>query len=171
MIEVYPDLESLSRAAAVLLVEQANLAVAARGRFSVALSGGNTPRRTYELLAAPPLKDQAPWDRVHVFWGDERCVPLNDSRSNARLAKEAWLDRVPIPGHQIHPMNCALDPAASEVPNSTCTNTLDDDCDSLTDCADGNCATDPACMCKPAGATCTTNGECCSNSCRRGKRR
>ena len=113
MIEVYPDLESLSRAAAALLVRQANLAVAARGRFSVALSGGATPRRTYELLAAPPLKDQAPWDRVHVFWGDERCVPQNDFRSNARLAKEAWLDRVPIPGHQIHPMNCAPDPATA----------------------------------------------------------
>lgn len=113
MIEVYPDLESLSRAAAALLVRQANLAVAARGRFSVALSGGATPRRTYELLAAPPLKNQAPWGRVHVFWGDERCVPPNDFRSNARLAKEAWLDRVPIPGHQIHPMNCGPDPAAA----------------------------------------------------------
>jgi 6-phosphogluconolactonase len=113
MIEVYPDLESLSQAAAALLVEQANLAVAARGRFSVALAGGATPRRTYELLAAPPLVDRAPWDRVHIFWGDERCVPLTDPRSNARLAKEAWLDRVPIPGNQIHPMNCALDPAAA----------------------------------------------------------
>jgi 6-phosphogluconolactonase len=113
MIEVYPDLEALSRAAAALLVKQANLAVAARGRFSVALSGGATPRRTYELLAAPPWVDQAPWDRVHVFWGDERCVDLNDSRSNARLAKEVWLDRVPIPGTQIHPLDCALDPAAA----------------------------------------------------------
>jgi 6-phosphogluconolactonase len=111
MIRVYPDLESLSRAAAALLVTQANLAVAARGRFSVALPGGNTPRRTYELLAAPPLADQVPWGRVHVFWGDERCVPLSDPRSNARLAKEAWLDRVPIPGHQIHLWNCAPDPA------------------------------------------------------------
>ena len=110
MIEVYPDLESLSRAAAALLVEQANLAVAARGRFSVALAGGATPRRTYELLAAPPLKDQAPWDRVHVFWGDERCVPLNDSRSNARLAKEAWLDRVPIPADPDSPAELRLRP-------------------------------------------------------------
>ncbi len=113
MIEVYPDLESLSRAAAALLVQQANLAVAARGRFSVALSGGATPRRTYELLAAPPFVDQAPWDRVHVFWGDERCVPLNDPRSNARMAKAAWLDHVPIPGDQIHPLDCAPDPAAA----------------------------------------------------------
>jgi 6-phosphogluconolactonase len=113
MIEVYPDLESLSRAAADLLVRQAHLAVAARGRFSVALSGGGTPRRTYELLATPPWVDQAPWGRVHVFWGDERCVPLNDSRSNARLAQAAWLDRVPIPGNQIHPLDCAADPAAA----------------------------------------------------------
>jgi len=113
MIQVYPDLESLSHAAAALLVKQANLAVAARGRFSVALAGGNTPRRTYELLAAPPLRDQAPWDRVHVFWGDERGVPLDDPRSNARLAKEAWLDHVPIPADQIYPMNGADDPAAA----------------------------------------------------------
>ena len=79
----------------------------------MALSGGATPRRTYELLAAPPLQDQAPWDRVHVFWGDERCVPLNDPRSNARMAQAAWLDHVPIPGDQIHPLDCARDPAAA----------------------------------------------------------
>ena len=113
MIEVYPDLESLSRAAAAFLVAQANQAVAARGRFSVALSGGGTPRRTYELLAAPPLVDQAPWDRMHVFWGDERCVPLDDPRSNARLAREAWLDHVPVPPHQIHPLVCGPAPAAA----------------------------------------------------------
>jgi 6-phosphogluconolactonase len=113
VIQVYPDLESLSRAAAELLVMQANQAVAARGRFSVALSGGSTPRRTYELLAAPPLKGQAPWDRVHVFWGDERCVPLDDPRSNARLAQAAWLDHVPIPKDQIHPLDCSQAPAAA----------------------------------------------------------
>jgi 6-phosphogluconolactonase len=113
MIRVYPDLESLSRAAAALIATQANLAVAARGRFSVALAGGATPRRTYEMLAAPPLVDQAPWDRVHVFWGDERCVPPDDPRSNAHMAKAAWLDRVPIPKDQIHPLNCAPDPAAA----------------------------------------------------------
>ncbi len=111
MIKVYPDLESLSRAAAALLVEQANLAVAARGRFSVALSGGNTPRRTYELLAAPPFKEQAPWHRMHIFWGDERCVPLTDPRSNARMTKETWLEHVPIPESQIHFLDCAQAPA------------------------------------------------------------
>jgi 6-phosphogluconolactonase len=113
MIQVYPDLESLSRAAAALLLRQAHLAVTARGRFSVALPGGATPRRTYELLAQPPFLHQAPWDRMHVFWGDERCVPLDDPRSNARLAKETWLDLVPIPPDQIHPLHCAPDPTAA----------------------------------------------------------
>jgi len=113
MIKVYPDLESLSRAAATLVVEQANLAVAARGRFSVALSGGNTPRRTYELLAQKPCKDRAPWHGMHIFWGDERCVPLDDPRSNARMAKSAWLDHVPIPASQIHCLDCAQAPAAA----------------------------------------------------------
>jgi 6-phosphogluconolactonase len=113
VIQVYPGLESLSQAAATWLVAQANRAVAARGRFSVALSGGGTPRRTYELLAAPPLADQAPWDRVHVFYGDERCVPLDDPRSNAHMAQTAWLDHVPIPPDQIHPIKCARDPAAA----------------------------------------------------------
>ncbi len=106
MIKVYPDLESLSQAASALVVEEANRAVAARGRFCVALSGGSTPKRTYELLAGMPFKEQAPWHRMHILWGDERCVPLDDPRSNARMAKEAWLDHVPIPESQIHPMYC-----------------------------------------------------------------
>jgi 6-phosphogluconolactonase len=113
MIKVYADLEALSQAAAALVVKQADLAVAARGRFSLALSGGNTPRRTYELLAQPPWVAQAPWERMHIFWGDERCVPLDDPRSNARLARRAWLDHVPIPELQIHPLNCAQAPAAA----------------------------------------------------------
>ena len=113
MIQIYPDLESLSRAAAARLVRQAEQAVAARGRFGVALSGGRTPRRTYELLGQAPWKDQGPWDRTFVFWGDERCVPLNDARSNARLAREAWLDRVPIPRGQVHPIECGAAPAAA----------------------------------------------------------
>jgi 6-phosphogluconolactonase len=113
MIKVYADLEALSQAAAALVVKQAELAVAARGRFSLALSGGNTPKRTYELLARPPLVAQGPWDRMHIFWGDERCVPRDDPRSNARMARQVWLDHVPIPGPQIHPLDCAQAPAAA----------------------------------------------------------
>ncbi len=75
MIDVYPDLESLSRAAAALLVKQANLAVAARGRFSVALSGGSTPRRTYELLAAPPLGIRRPGTGCTSSGGTSAACP------------------------------------------------------------------------------------------------
>jgi 6-phosphogluconolactonase len=116
VIRVYPDLESLSQAAAGLFVQQAAEAVAARGRFSVALSGGSTPRRTYELLAQPPCRDQVSWDRLHVFWGDERCVPEGDPRRNALLAQHTFLNSVPIPPAQIHPIFCQRSPgeAAAE---------------------------------------------------------
>jgi 6-phosphogluconolactonase len=113
LIRVYPDLESLSRAAAAWFTGQAAQAVKARGRFSVALSGGHTPRRTYELLAMPPYRHEVDWGRVHVFWGDERCVPWDDPRSNARLAYRAWLRQVPLPGNQIHPLDCAQAPEAA----------------------------------------------------------
>ena len=112
-LAVYPDLEALSRAAAELFVEHARQAVANCGRFSVVLSGGSTPRRTYELLSAPPARDQVPWERVHIFWGDERCVPANDPRSNSRMARRALLDRVPIPPGQIHPISCGQEPRES----------------------------------------------------------
>jgi 6-phosphogluconolactonase len=110
MIEIYPDLETLSAAAAQLFAEQAERAAAVRGRFSVALSGGSTPQRTYELLAQPSFRDRAPWAKVHVFWGDERCVPLDDPRSNYRMARQALLDHVPIPQEQIHPIPFAKEP-------------------------------------------------------------
>ena len=110
MIQIYPNQESLSFGAARLFVRQAGLACKARGRFSVALSGGHTPQRTYELLAEPPFKDQVAWRQTHVFWGDERCVPPEDSRSNAHVARLHLLERVPIPPHQIHPISCDRSP-------------------------------------------------------------
>jgi 6-phosphogluconolactonase len=121
MIRIYDDYEAMSEAAAQLFVEQATRAVRERGwesegaRFTVALSGGHTPQRTYELLAQPPLSDrnprqEVPWQQVHVFWGDERCVPLDDPQSNARMTREALLDHVPIPDAQVHPIRCAQDP-------------------------------------------------------------
>jgi 6-phosphogluconolactonase len=110
MILIYDDLESLSHAAAGLLVQQARQAVQDRGWFSVALSGGHTPRRTYELLTQKPFRDHMPWPHLHVFWGDERCVPADDPRSNARMARQALLDHVPVPPEQIHPIPCGLAP-------------------------------------------------------------
>jgi len=110
MIRVFSDLEALSQEAAALFVQEANRAVAARGRFGVALSGGHTPRRTYELLAQSPFREQAPWGQVHLFWGDERCVPITDPRSNAGMAQRALLSRVPIPPAQVQVISCEEDP-------------------------------------------------------------
>lgn len=110
ILQTYPDLESLSRAAAGIFGRVAAEAVHSRGRCGVALSGGSTPRRTYEILAQAPLREQIPWDRIHVFWGDERCVDPDDPRSNAKLAREALLDQVPLPRSQIHPISCKASP-------------------------------------------------------------
>lgn len=110
MIRVLHDYEDLSQAAAELFTVQSRQAGLVCGRFSVALSGGETPRRTYELLATPPYRDRIHWDEVHVFWSDERCVPEDDPRSNSRMARQALLDHVPIPPGNIHPIRCDQSP-------------------------------------------------------------
>ncbi len=110
MIRTYGDLEAVSRAAAELFVELVADAVSAHGRFAVALSGGGTPRRLYNLLAESPTQEKIHWKAVHVFWGDERCVPPSDPRSNARMARLALLDHVPLPAENIHPISCDRSP-------------------------------------------------------------
>ncbi len=110
VIRIYPDFESLSRGAAELFVHLAGTSVRARGQFSVALAGGNTPRRTYELLSQNPLRDRVAWNQAHIFWGDERCVAADDPRSNTRMAKQALLEHVPVPSAGIHPIECAESP-------------------------------------------------------------
>jgi 6-phosphogluconolactonase len=109
-MRILPDLESLSQAAAELVMEQSKKAIEARGRFSLVLSGGSTPRCTYELLAAERFRTSIEWDKIHIFWGDERCVPPDDPRSNERMAREVFLDHVPVPQEQIHPIRCAGSP-------------------------------------------------------------
>lgn len=111
MIRVFADPEALSRAAAELFVAEARQAVQARGRFAVALAGGGTPRKTYELLGQETFRELVPWQNTHIFWGDERCVPADDPRNNARMARRTLLDHVPIPPDQIHPMVCVSSPA------------------------------------------------------------
>lgn len=113
MIRLFNDPEALSHGAAQLFVRVAQDSLAARNRFGVALSGGGTPRRTYELLAQSPYRDEVDWQRVHIFWGDERCVPWDDPRSNARMAYQAWLNHVPLPQSQIHPIDCTQAPAGA----------------------------------------------------------
>src|SRR5262249_32689966 len=74
------------------------------GRFAVCLSGGSTPRRLYETLAAPAFASRFPWHRTHWFWGDERFVPHDDPASNYRMARQALLSRVSVPRENIHPV-------------------------------------------------------------------
>ena len=109
-IRVLPDPAALADAAARLVVEGAHSAIDARGRFSLALSGGSTPRDLHLRLAASPLRDQVDWSRVHIFFGDERCVPPDDERSNYRMADETLLSRVPIPAENIRRMRGELPP-------------------------------------------------------------
>lgn len=113
MIKVFADQEALARAAAELFAEQARQAVAARGRFLILLAGGETPRRTYQLLAQEPHRSQIPWGDVHFFWGDERCVAPDDPRNNAAMAQRALLDHLPLQPEQIHPIRCDRTPQRS----------------------------------------------------------
>ena len=96
-ITVYPDKESLISGAADLVIELAAQAIAARGRFTLALSGGNTPRPVYARLATAGYRDRIDWSKVSIFFGDERCVPPDHPQSNYLMVRTALLDQVPIP--------------------------------------------------------------------------
>src|SRR5438128_9155320 len=109
-VRVFPDPQAVAEAAARHVVESAQAAVDARGAFSIALSGGSTPRELHLKLVSPPLVEQVDWSRVYVFFGDERCVPPDDERCNYRMAQETLLSRVPIPRNQIHRMRGELPP-------------------------------------------------------------
>jgi 6-phosphogluconolactonase len=101
-IVIKRDPAALAEEAARWFVAAAGEAIAARGRFTVALSGGSTPKALFALLAGSPWVDQVEWANVHVYWGDERTVPPSDSQSNYKMAKETLLDHVAIPAGQIH---------------------------------------------------------------------
>jgi len=102
-VVAFPDLEALSDAAAEIIVDIARESVQARGRFSVALAGGNTPKRTYQLLVERH-RDEIDWSRWEILFGDERFVPSDDTRSNYRMARDALLAAAPIPAGHVHPI-------------------------------------------------------------------
>lgn len=102
-IRISPDADALSQHVADGIAAAITRSVSARGRCSVALSGGSTPRPIYRLLAAN-YGESVPWDRVDVFWGDERFVPAGDPRSNFGAARADLLRHVPIPSRSIHPI-------------------------------------------------------------------
>lgn len=110
-VEIFPAPMEMSEAAAKLFTARVAEAVSARGRFTAALSGGKTPVAIYAFLAQAPFISQIPWACVHLFWGDERCVPPDHGDSNYRLVRELLLDHVPIPPANIHRMPGEMDPA------------------------------------------------------------
>lgn len=109
------DIGGLAGWAAAEFVRLAERSTREKGRFAVALSGGSTPRSLYALLATSAYSRQVPWPDVHLFWGDERCVPPDHAESNYRMAREALLANVEIPTQNIHRMAGEKQPAAAAI--------------------------------------------------------
>jgi 6-phosphogluconolactonase len=127
-INRYTNQEEASESAAHLLVEIANKAVNETGKFTIALCGGSSPRRLYEMLAAEPFKNQIAWEKTFIFWGDERFVPPDDPENNARMARKLLLNQVPVPSNQILPIPTAGRPQkAAENYASTLASVFDGD--------------------------------------------
>lgn len=116
-VRVLPDNTALSRAAADEFLRAARAAIETRARFTVALSGGSTPKAIFGLLAADEAagRNKLPWDKVQVFFGDERHVPPDHPDSNYRMASEALLSKVPVPSANVHRVRAELDAARAAV--------------------------------------------------------
>jgi len=112
-IEILPDADAVGMRAADLLAMAAQEAAAARGRFAVALSGGETPRTLYRLLARQQFSQKVPWRRVQLYWGDERCVAPDDPASNYGMARDTFIKHVPIAPANVHRMRGEDDPEAA----------------------------------------------------------
>jgi 6-phosphogluconolactonase len=112
-VEIFSDAAGVAEALANAFVDVGCAAMADRGSFRVALSGGNTPRAAYALLAREPRVEELSWSDVFVYFGDERCVPPDDEQSNYLMAKKAFLDAVPIPPANVHRIRGEIDPAVA----------------------------------------------------------
>ncbi|HXR38678.1 MAG TPA: 6-phosphogluconolactonase [Terracidiphilus sp.] len=112
---VEPDPAALARRAAQYFVEMAGEAVAGRGRARIAISGGLTPKATFQLLADPnePWRSRMPWADLEIYWVDERSAPPDHADSNYRMTREAMLDYVPLKADQIHRIEGELEPEAA----------------------------------------------------------
>lgn len=99
-VEVLTDKASLVARAQTIVVDKIKSAIASRGQCTIALAGGSTPKPLYEALA----QENLPWDKIHIFWGDERYVAPSDPQSNQLMARQAWLDKIEISESNIHPV-------------------------------------------------------------------
>jgi len=114
-LHVLKDGEALSQAAAKFIAGHIAATLKKQERYTIALSGGSTPKRLHQILAQSPYKDEIDWSKLHVFWGDERAVPFKDDRNNAKMAYDTLLDFVPVPAEQIHVMRTDISAEQSAV--------------------------------------------------------
>lgn len=109
-INVFKTVQELLMAMADYFVSTAQSSISTRKEFNVALSGGSSPKRLYEILASPDFKHQIEWDKVNFFFGDERYVPANDPENNALMVKKALFNPLNIPSSNIFTINTSLSP-------------------------------------------------------------
>ncbi|HEV3414463.1 MAG TPA: 6-phosphogluconolactonase [Puia sp.] len=112
-LQVYKNPDELSHAVAGWIADTIAATLKQQDRFTIALSGGSTPKALHKLLAASPYKEKIDWSKLHVFWGDERAVPFDDDRNNAKMAYDTLLKFVPIPPYHIHVMRTDIGPEES----------------------------------------------------------
>lgn len=111
IIKAFPTTSQLQQYAAGVIARLLNEGIGERGNASIALSGGSTPKGVYQRLGSEPFRSQVDWLRVHLFWGDERCVPPDHTESNFRMADETLLRKIPVPAANIHRIRGELPPA------------------------------------------------------------
>src|SRR5438552_378516 len=114
-LNIYQNIEELSWRVAEWMVDYIHKVLQTQDRFTITLSGGNTPKKLYLLLATNEFKNRIDWQKLHVFWGDERYVPFTDDRNNAKMAFDTLLDHVNVPKSQIHIMRTDIDAEASAI--------------------------------------------------------
>lgn len=114
-IHIANDTGRLSHDLAAWLSDYIKDVLSKKDRFTFVLSGGSTPKQLYALLAEPPYKEAIDWQRIHFFWGDERAVPFEDSRNNAKMCYDELLNKVPVNHANIHIMRTDIGPEESAI--------------------------------------------------------
>jgi 6-phosphogluconolactonase len=112
-LHIYKDPGELSEAVAAWMAHYIEGVLKNRKRFTLALSGGSTPKKLHAVLASSPYREKIAWEKVHIFWGDERAVPFTDDRNNAKMAFDTLLNFVPVPKSQVHVMRTDIEPENS----------------------------------------------------------
>ena len=107
---IYKNKEELTNELAIWICDLINTTLQNQEFFTLVLSGGETPKSLFKALASASFKEKISWEKIHIFWGDERVVPFNDDRSNAKMAYELLIDNVGVPASQIHIMRTDIEP-------------------------------------------------------------